>query len=130
YAKSWEAGVGSDDAYWVEPEQVTQEPESGEYLPKGSFVIRGERNYMRNLEVSAAVGAYERGNSTVPMGGPESAVAEQCDHYVVLRQGREKPSDIAKEVKDHLDEVTGSSLDLDAVVRALPPGKAEVDEKR
>ncbi|MCJ7478937.1 MAG: fibronectin-binding domain-containing protein, partial [Candidatus Nanohaloarchaeota archaeon QJJ-7] len=78
----------------------------------------------------AVVGAYEREGSYVPMGGPEEAIAEHCDHYVVLKQGREKPSDVAKEVKSHLDEVTGSSLDLDAVVRALPPGKSEIAEKR
>ncbi|MDY6766540.1 MAG: fibronectin-binding domain-containing protein, partial [Candidatus Nanohaloarchaea archaeon] len=126
---AWEAGVGADDAYYVAPEQVTQEPESGEYLPTGSFVIRGDRSYLRNVPVEAAVGAYDREDGVVPMGGPTPAVKAQCEHYVELRQGREKPSDVAKAVKQHLDEVAGADLDLDAVIRALPPGKAEVGEK-
>ncbi|MFB6294376.1 MAG: ribosome rescue protein RqcH, partial [Candidatus Nanohaloarchaea archaeon] len=129
FAQAWEAGVGADDAYYVAPEQVTQEPESGEYLPTGSFVIRGDRTYLRNVPVEAAIGVYERDGSYVPMGGPTPAVREQCDHFVELRQGRDKPSDVAKSVKNHLDEVTDARLDLDAIIRALPPGTAEVGEK-
>ncbi|MDY6766536.1 MAG: ribosome rescue protein RqcH, partial [Candidatus Nanohaloarchaea archaeon] len=128
FAQAWEAGVGSDDAYYVAPDQVTQEPESGEYLPTGSFVIRGDRTYLRNMPVEASVGAYNRDGRYVPMGGPTAAVEAQCDHYVELRQGRGKPSDVAKQVKDHLDRAAGADLELDAVIRALPPGKAEVGE--
>lgn len=129
FARSWEAGVTAEDAYWVEPEQVTQEPESGEYLPKGSFVIRGDRNYMNNLEISAAVGAYERDGQLVAMGGPESAIQHHCDHYVVLKQGREKPSDVAKQVQSHLNETTGGDFDLDRIIRSLPPGNCTIAEK-
>ncbi len=128
FARSWEAGVTSEDAYWVTPDQVTQEAESGEYLPKGSFVIRGERTYMNNLPVEAAIGLYEREDGAVPMGGPPSAVEAQCDHYVVLEQGRDKPSDVGKRVKQHLEGFTEERLDLDAVIRALPPGTASVAE--
>ncbi|MDY6769255.1 MAG: ribosome rescue protein RqcH, partial [Candidatus Nanohaloarchaea archaeon] len=84
FAQAWEAGVGADDAYYVAPEQVTQEPESGEYLPTGSFVIRGDRTYLRNMPVEAAVGAYERDDRYVPMGGPTAAVKAQCERYVEL----------------------------------------------
>jgi hypothetical protein len=121
--------VTAEDAYWVEPDQVTQNPESGEYLPKGSFVIRGDRNYMKNLPVAAAIGAYERDDGVVAMGGPPSAIKTQCDHYVLLQQGREKPSDVAKAVQSHLNEQTGEDFDLDRIIRALPPGNATVAEK-
>jgi predicted ribosome quality control (RQC) complex YloA/Tae2 family protein len=130
FARSWDAGVTAEDAYWVHPDQVTQEPESGEYLPKGSFVIRGDRNYMTNLPVRAAVGAHERDDgTTVAMGGPVDAIERQCDHYVVIAQGREKPSDVAKTIQHHLHETTGEDFDLDRIIRALPPGKAAVAEK-
>lgn len=129
FARSWDAGVTAEDAYWVTPNQVTQEPESGEYLPKGSFVIRGDRTYMNNLPVKAAVGAYERDGKLVAMGGPVEAVKKQCEHYVVLSQGREKPSDVAKTVQHHLNETTGEDFDLDRIIRALPPGSAAIEEK-
>ncbi len=130
FARSWDAGVTAEDAYWVHPDQVTQEPESGEYLPKGSFVIRGDRTYMKNLPVKAAVGAYERDGNLIAMGGPVEAVKQQCEHYVVLKQGRNKPSDVAKSAQHHLKETTGGDFDLDRIIRALPPGQAAIAEKQ
>lgn len=43
FTKSWNSGVG-DRSYWVNPEQVSKTAESGEYLTKGSFMIRGNKN--------------------------------------------------------------------------------------
>lgn len=129
FARSWQAGVTSEDAYWVNPDQVTQEPESGEFLPKGSFVIRGDRTYLRNLPVKAAVGAYDRDGDLVAMGGPVDAVEKNCDHYVVLRQGDTKPSDVAKQIQRHLKDATDGDFDLDRIIQALPPGKTAIEEK-
>ncbi|MDY6788957.1 MAG: ribosome rescue protein RqcH [Candidatus Nanohaloarchaea archaeon] len=129
YAKSWQLNVSADDAYWVEPDQVTKEPESGEYLPKGAFVIRGDRNYMRNVEVSAAVGAYERDGRLLPMGGPISAVKAQCKHFVEVGFGNTKKSDLAKKIQIHLHESTGADFDLDRIMRALPPGKGDIKRR-
>ena len=126
YSKAWKVGVGGDDAYYVDPEQVTKNPESGEFLAKGAFVIRGDRNYLRNVKVSAAVGGYKREDGTVPMGGPVSAVSENCVNYVEVAQGRDKKSDIGKKIQRFLYENTGENIDLDRVMRALPPGKCKV----
>lgn len=130
YSKAWKVGVGADDAYHVSPEQVTKEPEPGEYLGKGAFVIRGERSYMRNVKVSAAVGSYERNDGYVPMGGPISAVNANCEHLVEVKQGRKKKSDVGKQIQRHLHDKTGKDFDIDMVMRALPPGKCEIKEKR
>jgi predicted ribosome quality control (RQC) complex YloA/Tae2 family protein len=45
HTKAWNTGV-PDSAYWVRPDQVSKTPESGEYLTKGSFVIRGQKNFI------------------------------------------------------------------------------------
>jgi predicted ribosome quality control (RQC) complex YloA/Tae2 family protein len=37
---------GIERCYWVYENQVSKTPESGEYLVKGSFMIRGEKNYL------------------------------------------------------------------------------------
>jgi hypothetical protein len=107
---------------------VTKEPESGEYLAKGAFVIRGDRTYLRNVSVSAAVGAYKREDGYLAMAGPVSAVKKQCDHYVEIRPGNEKTSDVAKRIQHHLHDATDADFDLDAIIRALPPGKAEIEK--
>ena len=45
HTKAWKTGV-PDKTYWVYPDQVTKETESGEYITKGSFVIRGTKNFI------------------------------------------------------------------------------------
>ena len=45
HTKAWESGVGNS-AYWVHPSQVSKTPESGEYITKGSFIIRGQKNFI------------------------------------------------------------------------------------
>jgi predicted ribosome quality control (RQC) complex YloA/Tae2 family protein len=129
FSKAWKMNVAADDAYHVSPDQVTKDPESGEYLGKGAFVIRGDREYIRNVEVSAAVGAYEREDQILAMGGPISAVKTHCDHYVEVKQGGTKKSDVAKQIQLHLHESTGEDFDLDRIVRSLPPGECSVTGK-
>jgi hypothetical protein len=34
-------------AYWVWGDQVSKTPESGEYLPTGSFMVRGKKNFLQ-----------------------------------------------------------------------------------
>jgi len=124
FAKTWKAGIGADDVYYVDPEQVTEDPKSGEYLAKGAFVIRGERNYMRNMSVEASIGTYEIDKVKVPMCGPETAIKENSGDYVVLRPGHTKKSEIAKKIQGRLDK----ELELDYIIRALPPGKSHIKE--
>src|SRR5439155_23985470 len=44
YSKAWPAGMTSGSAFWVLPEQVSKQAESGEFLPMREFLVRGERN--------------------------------------------------------------------------------------
>ena len=46
HTKAWESCVGNS-AYWVKSTQVSKTPESGEYVSKGSFIIRGQKNFIR-----------------------------------------------------------------------------------
>ncbi|MFW9995519.1 MAG: ribosome rescue protein RqcH [Candidatus Odinarchaeota archaeon] len=49
YSKAWKAGLGSADVYYVNPDQVSYTAPSGEYIPKGGIIIRGKRNYIKNI---------------------------------------------------------------------------------
>jgi len=129
FAKTWKAGIGSDNTYYVTPDKVTQEPESGEYLPKGAFIIRGDRNYIRNVKVEVAIGPYEMEEDVyVPISGPVEAVKENCPFFVEVEPGRTQKSDIAKEIRSYFKE-KGFDLDLDYIVRSLPPGESNVKRK-
>ncbi|MDD3985980.1 MAG: ribosome rescue protein RqcH, partial [Methanobacterium sp.] len=45
FSSAWAKGLGSADVYWVHPEQVSKTPQTGEFVTKGAFIIRGSRNY-------------------------------------------------------------------------------------
>ncbi|WEL23008.1 ribosome rescue protein RqcH [Candidatus Nanohalovita haloferacivicina] len=124
FSKTWKAGIGADDVYYVDPEQVTENPESGEYLGKGAFVIRGDREYMRNMSVEASVGAYQIEDTWVPMCGPETAISEHCEEYINLEPGHTKKSEIAKKIQSGLGK--DKELDLDYIIRSLPPGQSDI----
>lgn len=86
-------------------------------LPKGTFMIYGEREYFKPI-LEQAVGLAEDGRV---MGGPLSAVKKHCKSYVVVRQGDEKKSDIAKKIKFLI-----KADDLNEVMQALPPGDCRI----
>jgi len=124
FTKTWKAGIGSDNVYYVEPDQVSQDPEPGEYLPKGAFIVRGDRNYIRNVKVEAAVGTHEIEEDVyIPICGPVGSIEENCNDYVELEPGRKKKSEIAKEINSRFKDY---DLDLDYIIRVLPPGKSSI----
>jgi predicted ribosome quality control (RQC) complex YloA/Tae2 family protein len=123
FTKAWKAGIGAADVYYVDPEQVTKNPESGEYLSKGAFVIRGEREYIHNVKTEAWIGPYQLEDTHLPVCGPEKAVKENCEEAIELRPGNQKKSEIAKKIKDKFNDY---DLNLDYIIRSLPPGKSEI----
>lgn len=118
FSKAWKMGLGTTPAFWVRPDQVTKEAQSGEYIPKGAFMIRGKTNYMTPMP-SCAVGALEDGRI---MCAPVSAVKANCSDYITLTQGRKKPSDIAKLVRKRFGG------ELDEIIRVLPSGGLDIKE--
>lgn len=127
----WKAGQFAGDCYWILPEQVTKTPESGEYLKKGSFVIRGDRNYMRDVPVSSAVG-LELGKETRVIGGPLSAVKARAEHVIELVPGKFNQNDIAKKIYriyvEKLEDVhfVKQIASPDKIAMMLPPGGSEL----
>jgi predicted ribosome quality control (RQC) complex YloA/Tae2 family protein len=93
----WKDGRGAGDAYMVSPDQVSKTPESGEYLEKGGFAVRGDRTYFRDLPVEWAVGITCEPNTRV-LGGPTDAVRDQVETFVEIEPGRYAQGDAAKRI--------------------------------
>jgi predicted ribosome quality control (RQC) complex YloA/Tae2 family protein len=127
FSSGWKTGLGAADAYWVHKDQISSTAESGEYLAKGSFVIRGKKNFVRHALIQVAVGID--GEARV-VAGPETAVARACPRYVVLVPHREKASDTAKKVLRELAEGGAASPSLDDVLRALPSGGGKIVRRK
>src|SRR3989338_3062618 len=69
FSRAWKQGIGYTEVYWVLPPQVSKTPESGEYISKGAFMIRGKRNYFKPA-LKLSVGILEDGR--LMAGPPES----------------------------------------------------------
>ena len=126
YSSAWSMGFTSQDVFWVHPDQVSKTPESGEFLPKGSFVIRGHRNYIRGARVKLAIGIVDYEGKRI-MAGPIEAVEAHCDNYVVVKPGFTKKEALAKKIIAKINE--DDLLTLDDIIRVLPSGKCDIDEE-
>ncbi len=127
YSSAWSEGYSNQDVYYVSPNQVSKTPESGEYVPKGSFIIRRHRNYIRNANLELAVGIVDYEGKRI-MAGPIEAVNKYCDNFVALKPGHIKKEAIAKKILSKIDKE--NILGIDDVVRVLPSGKCDIIDPR
>jgi len=132
YSSSWKRGIGSCDVYQVMPEQVSKKAESGEYLPKGAFMVRGEKNWFRNMELKLAVG-FITGENAVAIGGPVSAVASKTKNYAEVGVGDMKSRELAAEIKKAVlrktsrgEGVKVKAVPLDEIQKFIPGGQGRV----
>ncbi|GAA0506091.1 Predicted component of the ribosome quality control (RQC) complex, YloA/Tae2 family, contains fibronectin-binding (FbpA) and DUF814 domains [Halorubrum aquaticum] len=131
YSSDWKDGRGAGDAYMVEPDQVSKTPESGEYIEKGSFVIRGDRTYFEDVACRVAVGVQCE-PVTRAIGGPPSAIADRAAARVTLEPGMYAQNDAAMMVYRRLKERFADQSFVRKVASAdqlqefLPPGGSEI----
>lgn len=119
YSRAWNQ-FAEASAYWVLPEQVSKTPESGEYVPKGAFIIRGKRTYQR-CKLEVAVGLVPLGEGKKLMGGPPTAVSAQAvNGYVLLIPGTTKKSLIAQRL------AKAFQVSTETVEKVLPPGDCTI----
>ena len=123
-SKAWGADIGSGAAYWVTPEQVSKTPQAGEFLAKGAFVIRGKRNYFKDLELKLAVGEIRYEGVEKLVCAPAESITAVTERYVVIAPGKARKEEVAKEIARLFE------WPVDSVVSILPPGPAEILEKR
>lgn len=112
FSRVFGLGQSSSPVFYVTPDQVSKEAQSGEYLTKGAFMIRGKTHYIEN-KINLAVGVLDSGKI---MAGPLEAIKKHCKKYLELVQGLSKSSFIAKKIKAKLGG------ELDDIIRILPAG--------
>ena len=123
FSSAWSKNFTSQDVYWVEPDQVSKTPVSGEFVPKGAFIIRGHRNYIRGCKLEISIGLVEYDGEKRIMAGPTDAMKSLTSKFVTIKPGFTKKEKIAKEILSRINE--DDILSLDDVVRILPSGKCD-----
>jgi len=137
FSRGWREGFGSVDVYWVKPDQLGKGGPSGESVPRGGFVVRGERNWMRNVPLRVAIGVSvneEEGWARIG-GGPVDAVREKADVYVVVVPGdvagkelfRRVLGGLAMKLPKELREIVAKAS-VEAVREFIPFGKGRITE--
>jgi predicted ribosome quality control (RQC) complex YloA/Tae2 family protein len=135
FSRAWRDGLSSADAYWVMPEQIKKGAPTGQFLPKGSFVIEGKRNYFKGVEIRLAIGIMQLNDRESLVCGPEEAIKKSSIFYAVLLQGGIDPMNIAKKVKSEFVKIADDNIkiaesikhiSLDDIIRALPAGQSRL----
>ena len=127
FSSAWSKGLGSADVYWVNPDQVSKTPQSGEFVTKGSFIIRGSRNYIRGLPLTLSVGKVDYEGERI-MAGPPEAVSNYTENFSTVKPGYTKKEEIAMQIRNKIDPE--KMFVIEDVVRVLPSGKCDfVDQK-
>ena len=124
YSSAWSEGFSSYDSYWVTLDQVSKTPQSGEFLKKGSFVIRGRKNFIRNVPVLIAIGIVEYDDDKRIMAGPVQCLDKMTDNYVIVKPGFTKKERISKDILNIIDK--NKLFGVDDIVRNLPSGKCDL----
>ncbi|UCD07824.1 MAG: NFACT family protein [Candidatus Aenigmatarchaeota archaeon] len=136
-SKAWARGMGNVDIFSVNPDQVSKTPPSGQYLPKGSFMIHGERVWYRDMELKLSVGVKIDREERVAkvMAGPVMSIRKNSDYFVTVRPGFKKSMELAKNIKSKIlikarpeDKSLIEQIPLDEFQVAIPSGMGDVME--
>lgn len=120
YSAAWKEGMGSVDVYAARKEQVSKHSH-GEYVPKGGFVIKGDRKWFKNIELKMLIGVTESGIECIP----ERCGKERFISYFEIKPGGVGKGDLSKKLFQLLSEKLSDNIGEEDISRALPPGKGE-----
>ena len=129
FSKAWKEGLSSIKAYWVNKNQVKLSAPSGMSMGKGSFMIEGKRNYIKNLDVKLAVGIKIENQNMLILSGSPQAIKKNAISGVIIVYDNSKLSDGAKKIKNELYKNLNpkylpllKELSIDDIIRAMPSG--------
>jgi len=131
FSRAWREGMYGVSAYWVNPEQVKKSAPSGEFLPKGSFTIEGQRNFIKSDTLRLAVGIIPLDDDYVLTCGPPDPIKKNSICYAIIEPHGNEMVDAAKKIRiefSKLEEEITKKISIDDFVRVLPPGKSQIKE--
>ena len=132
FSRAWREGLYGVSAYWVHPDQVKKSAPSGEFLPKGSFTIEGQRNFIKSETLKLAVGIIQlEEEDYVLTCGPPEPIKKNSICYAIIEPNGLEMAEAAKKIRVEFlkifEDIT-RKINIDEFVRALPPGKSQIKE--
>ncbi len=132
FSRAWREGLYGVSAYWVNPEQIKKSAPSGEFLPKGSFTIEGQRNFIKSETLKLAMGIMKlEDNDYVLTCGPPEPIKKKSICYAIIEPNGLEMAECAKKIRIEFlkifEDIT-RKINIDEFVRALPAGKSQIRE--
>jgi predicted ribosome quality control (RQC) complex YloA/Tae2 family protein len=129
FSRAWREGLYGVSAYWVHPDQIKKSAPSGEFLPKGSFTIEGQRNFIKSDTLRLAVGIMPIDDDYILTCGPPEPIKKNSLCYAIIEPHGSEMAECAKKVRiefSKLFEDITRKINIDEFVRALPAGKSQI----
>ncbi len=126
FSRAWKEIWGVVDTFYVQPDQISRSPPSGEFLPKGSFIISGKKNFVKNAKTELTIGlkiVELKEDSTTNrkiyypkiFSGPETAIKKQTDNAITIfpsKSGGFTKGTLAKEIKSYFIRTIDKELKI------------------
>ena len=131
FSRAWREGLYGVSAYWVHPEQIKKSAPSGEFLPKGSFTIEGQRNFIKSETLRLAVGIMPIDDDYILTCGPPEPIKKKSLCYAIIEPHGSEMAEAAKKIRiefSKMFEDITRKITIDEFVRALPAGKTQIVE--
>ncbi len=121
WSRAWGSGSAAATAFHARPSQVSKQTESGESLGRGSFVVRGQRTWYRDVTMEIAIGFAIINGIPIPVSGTSEGVSKLCKRWARITPGREKKETLANRI------AKSTGLSQDDVLAALPSGNCTLE---
>jgi len=130
FSKVWKEAVYGSSAYWVNPDQVKKGAPSGQSMAKGSFMIEGQRNFVKISSLKMCVAIIKHEESYLLTCGPPS-MKNTAVCYAMIEPTGQDMADVAKKIRYEFlssnEEIT-KPFSIDDFVRVLPAGACKITE--
>ncbi|MEM5827908.1 MAG: ribosome rescue protein RqcH [Candidatus Aenigmatarchaeota archaeon] len=128
YSQAWDLGLGIIHVYYVYPNQLVKSN-----LPKGSFLIKGERNWLEKVKLRLSIGIYEEKGKIKVFAAPPVAARKLTQYIITLVPGNRSADELVKEIRKHFESILPFELrslfekiDDEEIKRLIPFGKGEL----
>tara|TARA_B100001115_G_C15846552_1_gene426882 strand:+ start:3431 stop:5566 length:2136 start_codon:yes stop_codon:yes gene_type:complete len=121
WSRGWTGGGGAGTSFWVKPGQVSKTAETGEFVAKGAFIVRGNRNWIKDLEMKMAIGLICINGIPLLFGGTKEIVSYLCKRWAEIQPSLQKKEILANKISKDTGLVTDDIL-------PILPGPCEIKE--
>lgn len=125
FSKASKSGLVNPAVFSFERSQMLSSSPEGISLPRGSFYIKGKKTYYNYENEIYGIGLFK----SYPLWAPLTVLENLGVDYVVLKQGKLKPTAVAKLISKGFDKITNKKnhLDIDEIVKYIPKKGMEID---